>query len=193
MLIESLLTNSEPMYVGIAEVQNIKHLSKNELVQQSNLQNDDVLATQFLNATLVASPLHLISATQNALNAHTGDYALARSLDIEIIVYASLQHQIGRALEIMGVTDNQRVVGIVVVGSNSDAIRKQINTYISNIGTELDPPFTPDKSTINKIVSAFGINQSELDLLDFGESIESRRDALTRLIVSRVSMVALDA
>ena len=193
MLIESLLTDSEPMYVGIAEVQNIKHLSKDELVQQSNLQTDNILAIQFLNATLVASPLHLISATQNALNAHTGNYALARSLDIEILVYASLQHQIGRALEIMGVTDNQKVVGIVVVGSNSETIRKQIDSIISSIGIELDPPFAPDESTINKIARAFDIKQSELDLLDFGESIESRRDALTRLIVSRVSMVALDA
>ena len=181
------------MYVGIAEIQNTKHLTKDELVQQLNFQTDDILATQFLNATLIASPLHLISATQNALNAHNGNYALARSLDIEIIVYASLQHQIGRALEIMGVTDKQKVVGIVVVGSNIETIRKKLNTFISSIGVELDPPFTPDSDTINTIASAFDIKQSELDLLDFGKSIESRRDALTRLIVSRVSMVALDA
>jgi tRNA threonylcarbamoyladenosine modification (KEOPS) complex Cgi121 subunit len=180
------------MYVGIAEVKNLKHLGKDELVQESNVQTNTILATQFLNAQLVAGPLHLLSAAQNAYNAHTGNYALARSLDVEIIVYASLQHQIGQALEIMGVTDHQETVGIVVVGTSIEPIRNQIITFISEIGTEIEPPFNPDINAIKHILTTFNIQESELNLLNFGKSIESRRAALTRIIVSRVSVVALE-
>lgn len=192
MLIACLLTTSEPAYIGLAEVNNAKHLGQQQLIAMSNQSHESILATQFLNSSLIAGPQHLISAAQNAYNAHSGNYGLARSLDVEILVYASLQRQISRAIEILGIDDEQLSIGIIVIGTDERTVKSHLSTLIDAIGNEIDPPFYLDSQGINNVAQVFDITETELNLLDFDKSLESRQQALTRCITGRVSLVALD-
>ncbi len=193
MIIESLFCNSNDVFVGIAEIQNTRNLTKDELIALAAHPSDGILATQFLKASLIAGGLHLISAAQNALNSHNGNYALARSLDVEILVYASLQRQIGRAIDIIGVNDEQTSVGLVILGIDRDLVQKRLDRIISSVGHGIDPPFAQSFEEIRETARQFDVSTSEIDLLETSDDIESKRSALTKCIVSRVSMVSLDS
>ncbi|MHA1924807.1 MAG: hypothetical protein ACW974_02730, partial [Candidatus Thorarchaeota archaeon] len=81
--VETLTYENEVFHVGIGELTNSKALSKDKMVSLASEKNEGIIAVQLLDSALVAGELHLLSATQNALNAWKGTYAISRSLDVE--------------------------------------------------------------------------------------------------------------
>ena len=78
--------------------------------------SSDSLTVQFMNGLLIADDIHLLSAAQNAVNALSGKYMLSRSLDVELLVYASAQRQIGKAIDELGVYDGRDHIAAVLFG-----------------------------------------------------------------------------
>jgi tRNA threonylcarbamoyladenosine modification (KEOPS) complex Cgi121 subunit len=192
MRIESYEYDDKSKVIGIAEIQNSRNLMQQELVQLATSLSVNSLTVQFLNALLIADEVHLLSAAQNAINAQHGDYMLSRSLDVEIIVFASTQRQIGRALDILGVYDGIDNVAVVVVGPDSTPVKNAVGKIIKQVGAEVVPPFKATRNRLDQIKHHYQITDKEIDAIEESEATESRMSALARCVASRVALVAFD-
>jgi tRNA threonylcarbamoyladenosine modification (KEOPS) complex Cgi121 subunit len=190
--IEQLGVNGKDKVVGIAELRNSNNLKQKELIQLATSMSSDSLTVQLLNGLLIASEIHLLSAAQNAIRAQQGDYMISRSLDVEIIVFASAQRQIGRALEALGVHDGFVEIALVVIGTDNSSVEHSIKDLVDTIGTETLPSFSATNERMERVKKHFQIGDREISAISDSETIESQLDALARCVVSRVSLVAFD-
>jgi tRNA threonylcarbamoyladenosine modification (KEOPS) complex Cgi121 subunit len=190
--IEPLGVNGKDKVVGIAELRNSNNLKQKELIQLATSMSSDSLTVQLLNGLLIANEIHLLSAAQNAIRAQQGDYMISRSLDVEIIVFASAQRQIGRALEALGVHDGLNEIALVVIGTDNSSVEHSIKDLVDTIGTETVPSFSATNERMERVKKHFQIGDREINAISDSETLESRLDALARCIVSRVSLVAFD-
>jgi tRNA threonylcarbamoyladenosine modification (KEOPS) complex Cgi121 subunit len=179
--------------IGIAEIHNSKNLTQQELVQIAASLSEDSLTVQLLNALLIADEVHLLSAAQNAINAQHGKYMLSRSLDVEIIVFASAQRQIGRALDALGVYDGIDNIAVVVVGPDSTSVKDAVGEIVKQVGGEVVPPFKATKKRLEQIKRHYQITDKEIDAIEGSEATDSRMSALARCVASRVALVAFDS
>lgn len=192
MRIEQLGVNGKDKVVGIAELCNSNNLKQKELIQLATSMSSDSLTVQLLNGLLIASEIHLLSAAQNAIRAQQGDYMISRSLDVEIIVFASAQRQIGRALEALGVHDGLDEIALVVIGTDNSSVEHSIKDLVDTIGTETLPSFSATNERMERVKKHFQIGDREISAISDSETLESQLDALARCVVSRVSLVAFD-
>jgi tRNA threonylcarbamoyladenosine modification (KEOPS) complex Cgi121 subunit len=193
MLIERVLYREEVLFVGIGELSNESMKKKDELISLSTALTDETTVVQFLSPILIAGPIHLLSAAQNAINAIKGKYAISRSLNVEIIVYASAQRQIEVAFEKVGVEDDLKTVGVVIIDERKDAIQECFEQLFIKLGSDIEPAFSYDRKRMNQIMKSFDVSDTELRTFTDSDKLDELQDALIRCIVSRVSMVALDA
>ena len=192
MRIEQLGLDSKDKVVGIAELRNSNNLSQEELIQLATSMASKTLTVQLLNGHLIANEIHLLSSAQNAIKAQQGNYMISRGLDVEIIVFASAQRQIGRALDELGVHDGIDEIALVVIGSDSTSVERSIKELTQAIGTEVLPPFVATEDHIERVKQHFQISDKEINALSDSDTLQSRLDALSRCIASRVSLVAFD-
>ncbi len=193
MRIEKIGTENHEKTVGIAEFQNTRELTQNQLIQLVVTLSSDETTIQLLNGLLISDEIHLLSAAENAINAQHGNYMLSRSLDVEIIVFASAQRQIGKAIEALGVYDGLDEVAAVVLGGDAKSVENTIQKLTEKIGQEIIPAFPPTMERIRRIKKQFEISNTEISAISDSESIESQMAALSRCVVSRVSLVAIDS
>jgi len=140
---------------------------------------------------MIVDELHLLSAVQNAVNAWKGGYMKSRGLDVEIAIYASAQHQIGRALELMGVTDETETVMVVVLGEQLGSVKECMRTLGPAIGKEITPAFHKTLDRIKALMKVFDISESEVALFLAGHDKKSWQRAVSKCLVSRISQVAV--
>ncbi|KXH71544.1 MAG: hypothetical protein AM326_11695 [Candidatus Thorarchaeota archaeon SMTZ-45] len=193
MRIEQLGNETTGKIIGITDLHNSNDLEQKELIQIAASLSSDVLTVQLLNGLLIADEIHLLSAAQNALNAQQGEYMLSRSLDVEIIVFASAQRQIGKAIDALGVFDGLDEIAVVVIGPDVDSVEKVIRELTRRIGAEIIPSFPSSKERIARIKSHYDISDKEINTISDSDGLESKLLALSRCIVSRVSLVAFDS
>lgn len=193
MILETVEYEDEIFWAGIAEICNTSNLGKDALVNLASEREDGIHAIQFFDSSLIISVGHLLSAAQNAANAWKGGYMLTRGLDAEVLVYASAQRQIGRAIENLGVHDDLQSIALVVVGGDKKGVRDVITKMVNKVGKEIKPAFVPDRERLERIMHHFGVNEKEIKALTDSDEVEIWAKALSKCVVSRVSIVALDA
>ena len=191
--VETLTYENEVFHVSIGELTNAQALNKDEMVSLASEKNEGIVAVQLLDSPLVAGDVHLLSAAQNALNAWKGNYAIARSLDVEILLYASGQHQIGVALDKLGIKDESTSVAAVVIATDESNLKSHVDYLVDKLGPEVQPPFAPTEERIQNVMMHFGINEAEIAAVASSDSLEARYHALSGCVTSRVSMVALES
>ena len=191
--VETLTYENEVFHVSIGELTNAQALNKDEMVSLASEKNEGIVAVQLLDSPLVAGDVHLLSAAQNALNAWKGNYAIARSLDVGILLYASGQHQIGVALDKLGIKDESTSVAAVVIATDESNLKSHVDYLIDKLGPEVQPPFAPTEERIQNVMMHFGINEAEIAAVASSDSLEARYHALSGCVTSRVSMVALES
>jgi tRNA threonylcarbamoyladenosine modification (KEOPS) complex Cgi121 subunit len=179
--------------VGIAEIHNSNHLKQSDLIHLAKSLSSDSLMVQLMNGLLIADETHLLSAAQNALNAKQGKYMHSRSLDVEIIVFASAQRQIGRALDALGIYDDIDEIAVVVVGTDPSSVEDCIRDLTDKIGIETIPPFVATSERLARIKDHYQISDKEIGAISESDKIDSQLAALSRCIVSRISLVAFDS
>ena len=155
--------------------------------------SSDTVIVQLMNGELIADETHLLSAVQNALNAQNGEYMLSRSLDVEIIVYASAQRQIGRALDELGVYDDLEHIAAVTIGTDKKTVEQTLRNLTQKIGTEFSNPFEASKERFDRIREHFKIEEKEVNTFTESSDVLERQKALSSCVVSRVSLVAIDS
>ena len=192
MILETVEYEDEIFWAGIAELFNSSHTGKDALIKLASEREEDIYAIQFLDSSLIVSIGHLLSAAQNAVNAWKGDYMLTRGLDAEVLVYASTQRQIGRAIENLGIHDGLQSIALAVVGGDKKAVCDVITKMVNKVGEEVKPAFVPDRERLERIMHHYGINEKEVKALTDSDEVEIWAEALSKCVVSRVSIVALD-
>lgn len=192
MLIEELYYEDDVLFVGFAEIENVNTLSKDDLISLASKVPEHVLAIQFLDSSLISGLGHLLSASQNALNAWKGNYALSRTLSVEILVYASAQRQISKALDIIGISEKSRTLALVVLGDNQEKVRYATDDIISQVGHETKQMFEQNQERFERVSRAFSISMVEIQTISNSDQLDDLFDALTRCVMNKVSLVALD-
>lgn len=190
MLFETIEWNDDVLSICISELRNSAHLDRDRLLDLANSMSERVLAVQFFNSAMIVDAIHLLSAAQNAFNAWKGDYMRARSLDVEIVIYASAQHQIGRAIEIMGIDDKTKTIATVVLGEDKKKIQDCILDIEKAIGNEITPAFEMTAEKLETLMRTFRISESEVSLFLDKDDLKSRQSALSKCLVSRISQIA---
>lgn len=193
LLLERLVYGEETFKVVIAELKNSDRLNRATLLRMALEFSKNLLAFQFLKPSLIAGIGHILSAAQNALNAWKGGYGIARSLDIEVALYTSGQHQIGVALEHHGVEDGLDSVALVMIDTDETKLVEQFGLAVEQLGDEVIPPFVPTEDRLRGIMVHYGISESEISAASSSDSLESRFKALEGCVASRVSLVSLES
>lgn len=188
-----LESNEVTSVVGVSEIQNSNRLKQDELLSIVRSLSNDSLTVQLMNGLLITDETHLLSAAQNALNAQNGGYMLSRSLDVEIIVYASAQRQIGRALKELGVYDYLEHIAVVAIGVDKETVEQSLKELVRKVGTEFMIPFEASEERFERISEHFKIDEKEVTTFTNSEDVFERQRALSRCVVSRVSLVAFDS
>ncbi len=192
-MFEEIVTGNETFSIAVGELVNTGLKSKSELIRSFTSNNTRLLAVVLLNPENIVGPLHLVSAAENALNAWHGGYAVARTLDMEILRFASGQRQISSALDIIGPRDGMPSVAVVVLGIDREAVSECTAVLTSTIGPDTQTPFAPDLSRLRRIMSIFDISETELRSIANSEELTDLHQALTRCVVGRVSLVAIES
>jgi tRNA threonylcarbamoyladenosine modification (KEOPS) complex Cgi121 subunit len=191
MLFETITWKDETVHACISEYKNPDHLDSAALLQLANNHSKKLLAVQFFDGSMIVDEMHLLCAIQNAYNALKGGYMKSRSLDVEIALYTSAQHQIGVALNLMGISDATKTLNVVALGENRLKVEECMNEIGKAIGSEVKPAFAMTKRRLSFLMNAFKISESELELFFDQDDVKSRQQALSKCIVSRISQVAL--
>lgn len=118
---------------------------------------------------------------------------LSRSLDVEILVFASAQRQIGKAIDALGVYDGLDEIAAVVIGLDEGSVEKVIHDIAKRIGKEIIPSFPIMEERIARIKNHYEISDKEINTVSDTDSLESKMLALSRCLVSRVSLVAFES
>ena len=140
---------------------------------------------------MIIDEFHLLSSAQNAVHAMQGDYMISRALDVELVVYSSAQRQIGVALDIMGLKNNLSTLGVVCIDKDESKVHACLGEVSSRVGKMVSPMFVPTPKKVNSLMDIFGVSEEDLNQFIEENDLESRAQALSKCIVSRVSMVAL--
>ena len=70
---------------------------------------------QLINSDLIASKQHLQISAYHALKAFKEKRNIAEKINMEIMLYASGQRQIGKAINLLGIkTENQQIAAIII-------------------------------------------------------------------------------
>lgn len=156
-----------------------------ETLNKAKLPHSEI---QFFDASLVATWEHLYFATLNALTAFKTKANISKSLAMETMLYASAQHQISRAMQIIGIKPSTKTMVLLIIGENADAAESVLQTVLEYTGAQTDDDvleLSEDKMEV--IRKAFGITELELATIQKGRCVEK---ALTDLVIERMALLA---
>lgn len=175
-------------YVVITGFRDARLGNVDTIIRKAASQMDaEEIVFQFFNAKLVATWRHLYFAVLNALKAFKNGENISRNLSMEILLYASAQRQIRKAVNMLGISLKTPEIALIIVGdtvNRTEAALTFISKVVSGKGDEQVLEITEEKKKLLR--EAFGISDVELDTM-FRESEE---DTLVDLIIERVALLA---
>jgi len=179
------------VWVAVAGFTDVNLGDMERLIQK--MKSLPAMAVQLLNADLVAGWWHLFFAALNAVKAMRDGTNRSRDLSMELLLYASAQRQISKALEIMGVKpDTKRVALIVIADSREslDAALTQASELLGGVRDDGAVKLTQGK--VDGIKRAFGITEDELKA-QAPENKVDLLDALASLVIEHVALLAAES
>jgi tRNA threonylcarbamoyladenosine modification (KEOPS) complex Cgi121 subunit len=141
---------------------------------------------QIFDATRIAGWRHLYMAAVNAVSAYEAGSPISRGLGIEVLLYASCQDQISRALEVVGVSPGIEELALVVVGDSSSETEEAFERAASHLGNVDDSVLELNEVKIMEVAKVFGVSENQLEAVG-GE----RGDALSSLLVEKGALLPL--
>jgi tRNA threonylcarbamoyladenosine modification (KEOPS) complex Cgi121 subunit len=141
---------------------------------------------QIFDATRIAGWRHLYMAAVNAVGAFESGSPISRGLGIEVLLYASCQDQISRALEVVGVGPDTEEMALVVLRDGPGETEAAFERAVDILGEADDSVLEMDETKLLEITKVFGISENEL------EAVGGNRDnALTSLLVEKGALLPL--
>ena len=174
-------------YVAIAGFKNVKITDIEDFFEtiQKKTGNAQV---QFFDANLTVGWEHLYFAALNALNAFKNKRNFSNSLAVEMLLFASAQRQIKRAVDIIGIKPAMSRIAVLVVAEEEGKALAALETISGVLLAERDDSaldFTDEK--IESVRKLFNISDLEL-----GSKIEKKgheKEALQDLVIERAALL----
>jgi len=176
-------------YIAIVGFKDVKIKDANSLLNliREKTANAEV---QFFDAELIAGWEHLYFAVLNALKAFESKLNISNSLAVEILLYASAQRQIKKAVELLGINSGSSNVAAVILAETESKVNEILET-VSHLmpGERDDSVLELTREKFGGIKKLFSISEPELNA-----KLESRgmeRKALTDLVIEHVALLAI--
>ena len=147
------------------------------------------VTVQFFDAERIAGKVHLTFALLNALQAFNQKRNHSNSLEVEVLLYASGQRQIEKAIEMLGLRRDTTAISLLLLGSNEKAIKKAEDRVVELVpGKRYDRVLALDREAKRtSLMTLFGVTDLELATLS---ARSNRRKGLAWLIVERGALLA---
>jgi len=177
-------------HVLITGFRNDEIKNVDEFLETINSKKTADTTVQFFNAQLVATWQHLYFAVLNGLTAFRNKESISKKLAVEIMLYASAQHQIRKATETLGVKPRMASMAIVVVGEKAETVKSALSRIPSQISAQMDEAvleLTDEKAA--KIQKTFGITGEELESVARKYGFE---EALVNLVIEHMALLSTD-
>jgi tRNA threonylcarbamoyladenosine modification (KEOPS) complex Cgi121 subunit len=158
-----------------------------ELIAKAKQQDVEI---QAFNAELVATWQHLYFAVLNALKAFKNEENISKNLAMETLLYASAQHQIRKATEILGVRPDTPRIAILIIGEKPETVKSALMTISNQLRRKNDETvleLTREKAA--NLQTLFGISDNELKTVAKGQRLD---EALVDLIIERMALLATE-
>ena len=114
------------------------------------------LVVQLFDAGKVIGGEHLLSAVEHAERAFERGSQTAKSLDVEVLLYASGERQIERAIKHLGISDCTQAIAGVIIGCGEGELPSILD------GLQLERDDSVLEPSVDKLI-AFGIDKREID------------------------------
>jgi len=142
---------------------------------------------QIFDADRVAGWRHLFFATVNALRAFKSGRNVSGGLAVEILIYASGQGQIDRAIEMLGVKESTSNLAVLIVGADESIVKKAATGVSDAVSGTVDEKVLEigSEEKFQGLASLFGIAREELGTV----VSKSPEEALTLLVIERGALL----
>ena len=175
-------------YVEITGFRNVKIKDAEEFVKAARKETSKSAWSQFFDAELVATWQHLYFAVLNAMLAFENDRNISKSVAMEVLLYASAQRQIRKALQLIGVKCDSANVAIVIIGEPADSVKAVLSAVSKRIGAEPEETVLEvSKEKLQGIREAFGITEKELETVMEKNDV---KQALVNLVIERMALLS---
>jgi KEOPS complex subunit Cgi121 len=150
------------------------------------------MTIQIVDASRVAGSRHLFFAYLNAKKAHEQGRRISDNLEMEILLYASGQRQIVKAIDMIGVKPHTSTLAILLSGSSETEVNEAEGLLATSIGGIRDDSVldVQGKEKIKDLQQIYTITQLEIETML--ENSKQIHEVLTWLIVERVSLLSLN-
>lgn len=144
------------------------------------------VAFQLFDADKVAGWRHLFHAAVNAIHAVQNDSAISKSVEVETLLYASCQDQISKAFTMMGLNQQVKNVGILVISEDLSEAERLAMEIAQHLGSPDDKTLEITAKKFDKLKNLFEVSNEALTTVD-----SDPYEALTSLIVEKGALLPL--
>ena len=175
-------------YVEITGFRNVRVGDAEEFVKAVRKEKQQRVWVQFFDAELVATWQHLHFAVLNALLAFKNERTISKSVAMEVMLYASAQRQIKKAIDFMGVKCDSANVAVVIIDEHPDSVKAVLSVVSKRIGAEPDETVLElSRKKAQRICEAFGITKKELEAVMEKGNV---KQALVKLVIERMALLS---
>lgn len=174
-------------FVEIAGYSGIK-FEVAEAYLKAHRRQTHVVAVQFFDADLVATPRHLYFAALNALQAFKGKTNISKTVAMETMLYASAQRQIQKAIARSGIKPNTQNMAVLIIGEQQQTVELALAAVSACAGKAPDNCVLEMNSAKLKIIKKnFDIGEGEVEVVRKGDDGEV---VVADLVIERVALLA---
>ena len=146
------------------------------------------LEFQFFDARLVATWQHLYFASLNALTAFKNKSNISKSLGVEIMLYASAQRQIRKAMELIGIKKGVSEIAVLVIGRDAESVNSALSCVAELLNAKRDDKVLMlSEEKIRALKKAFEISEIEIGTVMSKDDLEK---AVVDLVIERMALLS---
>jgi len=162
-----------------------------ELLLDSVRQEFPKLDIQLFRADRIAGKEHLTFAASSAIRAFRQHQERARTLAVELLLYASCQSQITKAIQRLGVRPQTReiVFAALAIDVSADRLAKQVVRKLQADSNDDVIQIRSANKTM-ELVRAYEITEREIESAPL--TGETENSALQRLIIEKGALLAVE-
>jgi len=175
-------------YAQITGYKNLKIKDSREFVNKIKRKIPQDVWIQFFDSSVVATWQHLLFAIINAQLGFRNQKNISKSIEMETLLYASTQHQIKKAIKIIGVKNDSTEVALIIVAKEVEKINSTLSAISKKIGKKSDEKvleFSDYKQ--EKIRIVFEINQNELEAII---KEDNTRNAIRDIVLEKMALLS---
>ena len=175
-------------HLGIVGFRNVHIRKIEQFLDSVNKEKLSDVEVQFFNAKFIATWQHLYFATLNALTAFHNKQNISNSVAMETMLYASAQHQIRVATQMIGIEYDIHTISTLVIADSTAVVTRVLQAISKVLNAEPDDTvleITKEKG--DAIKKMFKISRAELQLARENDELEQ---ALANIVIERMAMLA---